>query len=56
MTTLAQLRKAAPALPEVEEGTHFGMVALLRALHGVGPKAVRILAETLAEHGLSLRP
>lgn len=27
MTTLAQLRKAALALPEVEEGTHFGMVA-----------------------------
>jgi len=27
MTTLAQLRKAALALPEVTEGTHFGMVA-----------------------------
>jgi hypothetical protein len=27
MTTLAQLRKAALALPETEEGTHFGMVA-----------------------------
>lgn len=27
MTTLAQLRKAALALPEVEEGTHFGMVS-----------------------------
>lgn len=27
MTTVAQLRKAALALPEVEEGTHFGMVA-----------------------------
>lgn len=27
MTTLKQLRKAALALPEVEEGTHFGMVA-----------------------------
>ncbi len=27
MTTEAQLRKAALALPEVEEGTHFGMVA-----------------------------
>ena len=27
MTTDAQLRKAALALPEVEEGTHFGMVA-----------------------------
>ena len=27
MTTLAQLRKAALALPEVEEGTHFGMAA-----------------------------
>ena len=27
MTTLAQLRKASLALPEVEEGTHFGMVA-----------------------------
>ncbi|MEV5612556.1 MmcQ/YjbR family DNA-binding protein [Streptomyces sp. NPDC052225] len=27
MTTLTQLRKAALALPEVEEGTHFGMVS-----------------------------
>ncbi|GAA2416480.1 hypothetical protein [Streptomyces coeruleofuscus] len=27
MTTVAQLRKAALALPEAEEGTHFGMVA-----------------------------
>lgn len=27
MTTLAQLRKAAMALPEVAEGTHFGMLA-----------------------------
>ena len=27
MTTLAQLRKAATALPETDEGTHFGMVA-----------------------------
>lgn len=27
VTTLSQLRKAALALPEVEEGTHFGMVA-----------------------------
>ncbi|MFI9822787.1 MmcQ/YjbR family DNA-binding protein [Streptomyces sp. NPDC052013] len=27
MTTLAQLRRYALALPEVEEGTHFGMVA-----------------------------
>lgn len=27
MTTLAQLRKTALGLPEVEEGTHFGMVA-----------------------------
>lgn len=27
MTTAAQLRKAALILPEVEEGTHFGMVA-----------------------------
>ncbi len=27
MTTLAQLRKAALGLPEVTEGTHFGMVA-----------------------------
>lgn len=27
MTTIAQLRKAALDLPEVEEGTHFGMVA-----------------------------
>src|SRR5690606_32545222 len=27
MTTIAQLRKAALGLPEVEEGTHFGMVA-----------------------------
>jgi len=27
MTTVAQVRKAALVLPEVEEGTHFGMVA-----------------------------
>jgi hypothetical protein len=27
MTTVAQLRKAALALPKAEEGTHFGMVA-----------------------------
>ncbi|MFC9131552.1 MmcQ/YjbR family DNA-binding protein [Streptomyces sp. NPDC057099] len=27
MTTVTQLRKAALALPEAEEGTHFGMVA-----------------------------
>jgi hypothetical protein len=27
MTTVTQLRKAALALPEVEEGTHFGLVA-----------------------------
>lgn len=29
--------------------------ANLLALHGVGPKAVRILADTLAEKGMSLR-
>ncbi len=34
MTTLAQLRKAALGLPEVEEGTHFGMVAF--AVRGKG--------------------
>lgn len=34
MTTLAQLRKAALALPETEEGTHFGMVAF--AVRGKG--------------------
>ncbi|CAA9287091.1 MAG: hypothetical protein AVDCRST_MAG41-4075 [uncultured Corynebacteriales bacterium] len=28
----------------------------LLALHGVGPKAVRILRESLAARGLSLRP
>lgn len=28
--------------------------ARLAALHGVGPKALRILAEALAEHGLRL--
>lgn len=27
----------------------------LLALHGVGPKAVRILSDTLAEKGMSLR-
>jgi predicted flap endonuclease-1-like 5' DNA nuclease len=26
----------------------------LKALHGVGPKALRVLREALAEHGLSL--
>lgn len=34
MTTLAQLRKAALALPEVEEGTHFGMASF--AVRGNG--------------------
>nr|WP_042187226.1 MmcQ/YjbR family DNA-binding protein [Kibdelosporangium sp. MJ126-NF4]CEL17914.1 hypothetical protein [Kibdelosporangium sp. MJ126-NF4]CTQ90861.1 hypothetical protein [Kibdelosporangium sp. MJ126-NF4] len=34
MTTVAQLRKAALALPEVEEGTHFGMVAFSVRGHG----------------------
>lgn len=34
MTTVAQLRKAALYLPEVEEGTHFGMTAF--AVHGKG--------------------
>lgn len=34
MTTIAQLRKAALALPEVEEGTHFGMVSF--AVRGRG--------------------
>jgi hypothetical protein len=34
MTTLARLRRAALALPEVEEGTHFGMVAF--AVRGKG--------------------
>ncbi|MBP2335917.1 putative flap endonuclease-1-like 5' DNA nuclease [Saccharothrix coeruleofusca] len=28
----------------------------LLALHGVGPKAVRVLRETMAEHGLSFAP
>lgn len=32
MTSLAQLREAALALPEVEEGTHFAMVAF--SVHG----------------------
>jgi len=27
----------------------------LLAVHGIGPKAVRILAEEMAEHGLALR-
>lgn len=34
MTTVAQLRKAALALPEVEEGSHFGMVSF--AVRGKG--------------------
>ncbi|MBC9714955.1 hypothetical protein H9Y04_20610 [Streptomyces sp. TRM66268-LWL] len=34
MTTVAQLRKAALGLPEVEEGTHFGMVSF--AVRGKG--------------------
>lgn len=29
--------------------------AELSGLHGVGPKALRIIAEALAEHGLALR-
>jgi len=38
MTTEAQLRKAALGLPEVEEGTHFGMVAF--SVHNKGFAAV----------------
>lgn len=34
MTTVSQLRKAALALPETEEGTHFGMVSF--AVRGKG--------------------
>ncbi|WP_116245448.1 hypothetical protein [Nocardiopsis sp. FIRDI 009] len=34
MTTLTQLRRAALALPEVEEGAHFGMVAF--SVRGTG--------------------
>lgn len=34
MTTISQLGKAALALPEVEEGTHFGMVSF--AVRGKG--------------------
>ena len=30
--------------------------ARLAALHGVGPKALRILQESLEQHGLSLGP
>lgn len=30
--------------------------AELLALHGVGPKAVRLLTEALAERGLAFRP
>ncbi len=29
--------------------------AELKKLHGVGPKAIRLLQEALAQHGLSLR-
>ncbi|MGJ9411117.1 hypothetical protein ACHAAC_00250 [Aeromicrobium sp. CF4.19] len=47
MTTKAQLRKAATALPEVE---HVEEVA---ALHGVGPETVRLLREELARRGTS---
>ncbi|GEA86114.1 MmcQ/YjbR family DNA-binding protein, partial [Cellulomonas cellasea] len=38
MTTVAQLRKAALDLPEVEEGTHFGMVSF--SIRGRGFAAV----------------
>lgn len=46
----------------IEAGyTHLAQLTALReaqvlALHGVGPKAVKILRETLAEQGLSFAP
>lgn len=53
-------RPATGALAErgvttLEEVTAFTRSELL-ALHGVGPKAVRILEEELDRHGLALRP
>ncbi|MFJ5262367.1 hypothetical protein ACIQAC_18065 [Streptomyces sp. NPDC088387] len=61
MTTLAQLRKAALALPEVEEGTHFGMVAF--SVRGRGfasvtrEGAVRLqLADADAEAAVAAHP
>ncbi|MHA6625851.1 MmcQ/YjbR family DNA-binding protein [Pseudonocardia sichuanensis] len=49
--TRALLGAGLPTLEQVAGRTE----AELLALHGVGPKAVRILAEALRERGLSLR-
>ena len=51
---------ATSALAEIGITTLEGVQAMsekeLLALHGVGPKAVRILKEALAERGLALKP
>jgi hypothetical protein len=61
MTTESQLRKAALALPEVEEGTHFGLVAF--TVRGKGfvsvtkeGQAQLYLSDTDAEAALANHP
>ncbi|MER7174369.1 MmcQ/YjbR family DNA-binding protein, partial [Streptomyces mesophilus] len=61
MTTVAQLRKAALGLPEVEEGTHFGMVSF--AVRGKGFASVTKdgqvqlqLPDAAAEEALAAHP
>ncbi|MGO2139514.1 MAG: hypothetical protein ACTH30_03810 [Leucobacter sp.] len=50
--TSALLLAGVSTLAEVSELSR----AKLLSLHGVGPKAVRILEAALAEHGLALKP
>lgn len=61
MTTEAQLRKAALSLPEVEEGTHFGMLAFFvrgKGFASVTPdgEAMLYLPDDEAEAALSEHP
>ncbi|SFP60555.1 hypothetical protein SAMN05660464_3652 [Geodermatophilus dictyosporus] len=62
MTPLDELpRIGAPATRALHGAGHTGLGQLagvprteLAALHGVGPKALRLIEEALAEHGLRL--
>ncbi|MGY1729886.1 DNA-binding protein [Geodermatophilus sp. SYSU D01045] len=62
MTPLDELpRIGAPATRALQQAGYTGLGELagvprpaLAALHGVGPRALRVLDEALAEHGLRL--
>ena len=46
---------AQAGITSLEQACETGIAALL-ALHGVGPKAIRMLSEEAVKHGLSLNP